>query len=91
VGNPTGEVNMTVLKEYDTKLDTKNRLTVRKAQYDHFHVIEFDDGHIELRPRVLVDPNIFSKNTLVMMDQAISNLKEGKTSAPIDLSEFDVD
>ena len=82
---------MTVLKEYDTKLDTKNRLTVRKARFDHFHVVEFDDGRIELRPRILIDPNLLSKNTLVMMDESIENLKQGKVSKPIDLSEFDED
>ena len=82
---------MAVLKEYDTKLDTKNRLTVRKARYEHFHVIEFDDGHIELRPRVLIDPNILSKNTFGMMDRAIENFKQGKVSVPINLSEFDED
>lgn len=80
---------MTILKEYDTKLDTKNRLTVRKARFDHFHVVEFDDGHIELRPRILIDPNMLSKNTLGMMDQAMDNFKQGKVSVPIDLSEID--
>ncbi len=81
---------MTVLKEYDTKLDAKNRVTVRKPQFDRFHVIEFDDGHIELRPRVLIDPNLVSANTLRTMDSSIENLKQGKVSKPIDLSQFGV-
>ena len=82
---------MNILQEYDTKLDITNRLTVRKAQYDHFHVTEFADGHIELRPRILVNPNLFSEKTLAMLDQAVSNFKEGKVSEPIDLSEFSGD
>lgn len=79
---------MTVLKEYDTKLDSKNRVTVRKPRFDHFHVVEFDDGHIELQPRVLIDPNLLSMNTLKMMDSSVENLKKGKVSKPIDLSQF---
>lgn len=79
---------MTVLKEYDTKLDSKNRVTVRKPRFDHFHVIEFDDGHLELRPRVLIDPNLLSSNTLKTMDSSIENLKKGKVSKPIDLTQF---
>ncbi|MDC7240199.1 MAG: hypothetical protein PQJ50_07560 [Spirochaetales bacterium] len=82
---------MSVVKEYDTKLDSKNRFTIRMAKYDHFHVTEYDDGHIELSPRVLVDPNMISKNTLGMMDQAMDNFNKGKVSAAIDLSEFDED
>jgi len=80
---------MPILKEYDTKLDTKNRLTVRKSRYDHFHVIEFDDGRIELRPRVLIDPNLLSANVLKTMDKSIENLKKGKVSKAIDLTQFD--
>jgi len=82
---------MPILKEYDTKLDTKNRFTVRKARYDQFHVVEFDDGRIELSPRVLIDPNLLSENTFGMMDKSIENLKQGKISKPINLSEFDED
>jgi hypothetical protein len=80
---------MSVLKEYDTKLDTKNRFTVRKARFDHFHVVEFDDGHIELRPRILVDPNIISSNTINMMDQSMKNFNQGKVSSSVDLSIFE--
>jgi len=88
VGYPTEEVAMPVLKEYDTKLDSKNRVTVRKPRFEHYHVIEFDDGHIELKPRVLIDPNLISANTLKMMDLSIENFKKDAVSNPIDLSEF---
>lgn len=78
-----------VMKQYDTKLDSKHRLTVRGANFDYYHVIEFEDGKIELQPRVLIDPQSISSNTLTMMDSAIKNLKNNKVSDPIDLSVFD--
>ena len=34
---------------------------------------------------------MLSKNTLDMMDRAMENFKQGKVSAPINLSEFDED
>jgi len=76
------------MKQYDTKLDSKHRFTVRGANYDYYHVVEFEDGKIELQPRVLIDPKTISSNTLTMMDSSIKNLKNDNVSAPIDLSEF---
>ena len=88
-GKSHKEVEMLAkIKEYDTRLDSKNRFTVRGAEYDYYHVREFDDGHIELHPRVLVDPIEISKNTLSMIDSAAANMQTGRVSAPIDLSTF---
>lgn len=78
---------MTLVKEYNTNLDSKNRLTVRKPDYTHYHVMEFEDGHIELLPRVLVDPNLISENSLKMMDKSMQNYKKDTVSAPIDFSD----
>ncbi|MFO7731185.1 MAG: hypothetical protein R6V86_10525 [Spirochaetia bacterium] len=75
-----------VIKEYDTKIDSKKRFTVRGAKYDYYHVYEYEDGHIELTPRILVDPDEISENTLKMMDRAVENIKSGKTSGAVDLS-----
>jgi len=77
-----------VIKQYDTKVDSKNRLTIRDSNFDYYHVVVFDNGTIELQPRVLVDPEYISKNTLKMMDDSIKNLENGNVSEPIDLSEF---
>ncbi len=77
------------VKEYDTRLDSKNRFTVRGAQYDFYHVMEYDDGHIEMQPRVLVDPFEISKNTLAMIDSSVTNMQLSKVSEPVDLSAFD--
>jgi hypothetical protein len=76
------------IKQYDTKLDSKHRFTLRGANFDYYHVIEFEDGKIELHPRVLVEPQTISSNTLAMMDSAIKNLKDNNVSDSIDLSEF---
>ena len=77
------------VREYDAKLDTKRRLTLRSVPYEYYHVLEYADGRIMLEPRELVAPYSLSANTLEMMDAAVRNLKEGKVSGAIDLSEFE--
>lgn len=79
----------TAIREYDAKVDAKKRLTLRGSSYDYYHVVEFPDGKIELRPRVLVEPFEIDKNTLDMIDKSVENLKKGIVSEPIDLSEFE--
>jgi hypothetical protein len=76
------------IKEYDAKIDTKKRITLRGSSYDYYHVIEFPNGKIELQPRVLVEPFEIQDETLNMIDQSMANLKKGKASDPIDLSSF---
>jgi hypothetical protein len=76
------------LKEYDAKIDTKHRLTLRGARFAHYHVREFDDGRIELEPRELVAPFEISKRTLATMDASMKNLKVGAVSEAVDLSVF---
>jgi hypothetical protein len=55
---------MATVKEYDAKLDSRKRITIRDAEYDHYHVREFEDGRIVLEPRVLVAPNPVTAKTL---------------------------
>lgn len=55
---------MGAVKEYDAKLDSRKRLTIREAEHDHYHVQEFEDGTIVLEPRVLVSPNALTAETL---------------------------
>ena len=78
---------MSTLKEYDAKIDTKRRVTLRGARFNHYHVTEYDDGRIELEPRELVHPFELSKRTLAMIDSSMANIKQGKASDPIDLSD----
>ena len=79
----------TAIREYDAKLDTKRRLTLRNTNFDYYHVQEMNDGTIILEPRELTVPFQISANTLSMMDKAVENMKAGKVSAPIDLSMFE--
>lgn len=77
------------VKEYDAKLDTKKRITLRNVLYEYYHVSEMSNGIIVLEPRVLTAPFEISANTLKMMDQSVSNLKKGRVSKAVDLSEFE--
>ncbi len=76
------------IKEYDAKIDTKKRITLRGSSYEYYHVIEFPNGKIELEPRVLVEPFEIAEDTLKMVDASMANLKKGKASKPIDLTSF---
>jgi hypothetical protein len=85
---PPMEGGMAPVKEYDARIDMKHRVTLRGAQYEHYHVQEFPDGKIVLEPRELVAPIELSARTLAMMDASMKNLKKGKASKPVDLSSF---
>jgi len=100
VGNPTvGKVNKERIcsamnsvekkKEYDAKLDSKKRLTIRGDRTKHYYVTEYEDGSVELSQRELIHPDEISKRTLEMMDKAMKNLEEGKVSKPMDMEELE--
>ena len=76
------------IKEYDAKIDSKKRVTLRNTSFEYYHVQEMDNGVIILEPRELTVPFQVSANTLSMMDESVKNLKKGKASAAIDLSAF---
>ena len=76
------------IKEYDAEIDSKKRVTLRNTSFEYYHVQEMDNGVIILEPRELTVPFQVSANTLSMMDESINNMKKGKVSAAIDLSEF---
>ena len=78
-----------VIREYDAKLDSKKRLTLREAGYEYYHVSVLPDQRIVLEPRVLATPFEVSANTLKMMDSSVENLRNGQVSAALDLSEFE--
>ncbi len=71
------------INSYNSKVDSKNRITLRKARFDYYNVQEFEDGKIVLEPRVLVPPFEVSKRTLKMMDKSVNNVKKNKVSDPI--------
>jgi hypothetical protein len=77
------------IREYDAKLDSKKRITIRGARTEFYHVTEKKDGTIELSPRELVHPDKISEKTLHMIDKAVKKFKEGEVSEPIDLEELE--
>ena len=77
------------IREYDARLDAKRRITLRNVLYEYYHVSEMEDGRIILEPRELTAPFQISANTLSMMDEAIRNMRAGKVSDAVDLSEFE--
>ena len=79
----------TAIREYDAKVDSKKRLTLRESPYDYYHVEHYSDGRIMLQPRELVEPFRVSENTLSMMDKSMENVKAGKAGKAIDLSKFE--
>jgi hypothetical protein len=76
---------MNIIKEYEAKLDSKHRLTIRGSDYKYFQVKEYGDGHLELLPKVLVDPGEISINTLKTMDQSVESFNKGEVSEAIEL------
>jgi hypothetical protein len=79
----------TAIREYDAKVDSKKRLTLRESPYEYYHVEHYADGRIMLQPRELVEPFRVSENTLSMMDKSMENMNEGKAGKAIDLSKFE--
>jgi len=74
---------MRVIAEADVKKDARNRVTLPVADFEHYHVMAYEDGHLELYPRVLTDP-LISQLTLRMIDTSMANIEAGNTSAPAD-------
>jgi len=94
VGIPTSTktgvmiMTMALIKEYDTHLDGKNRITLRGATAGYYAVQVFDSGTVVLEPRVLTHPANLSSKTLRMMDKAVGNFKKKKVSSAIDLKKY---
>lgn len=78
---------MTLINQYSARLDAKKRLTLRGIKTDFFEVKVFSDGQVMLEPRVLVPPSAVSKRTLKMLAAAVANLKKGRASMPVDLTQ----
>ena len=77
------------VRSYDSKLDSKRRITLRATPYEYYHVEEYPDGRIMLEPRELTKPFEVSQNTLAMMDESMKNFKTGKVGEPINLSAYE--
>ncbi|TVP76791.1 MAG: hypothetical protein EA353_11545 [Puniceicoccaceae bacterium] len=76
-------MEVAIKKNYDTKLDTKRRVTIRNAQTEFYHVTEYEDGTVKLEPRVLVSPDM-----LKQIDAAVKRHKTGHRGTKLDWSKM---
>lgn len=75
------------------RVDNKRRIVLPKDLHlaEYYAVEVTEDEEIILRPRALVDPReTINKKTLMVLDESMKNLSEGKAGKPVDLSAFDV-
>ena len=70
-----------VKKDYNAKLDTKRRVTIRNARTEFYHVTEYEDGTVKLEPRVLVSPDM-----LEQIDAAVTRHKAGHKGTKLNWS-----
>lgn len=84
-------IDTRIIKEYDAKLDSKKRLTIRGTKFEHYKVQVTASGTLILKPQVLVDLDSISENTLKMIEKSVKSFKKGKASKPIDLSKYNFD
>lgn len=77
-----------LLSEYEAKLDNKKRVTIRNAPFPFYKIKVYKNGKVVMEPRVLVDPNKISSDTLRIIDSSVKNFKKGKVSKPIDFSKY---
>jgi hypothetical protein len=81
------EACMKVVAERDVRMDSKKRVTLTGAEYEHYRMRRYDDGRILLEPRVLRVPDAISRRTLSHVDEAMTNLSAGITGEEFDLDE----
>jgi len=74
---------LAVKQNYDAKLDTKRRVTIRNARTEFYHVTEFEDGSVKLEPRVLISPDM-----LEQIDASVKRIKAGQKGTRIDWSKL---
>ena len=75
---------MAVIAELDVKKDARNRVTLpASSDFAHYRVRVFDDGHVEMYPRVLADPTV-SVRTVRDLDASMANLASGNAGTAID-------
>jgi hypothetical protein len=77
---------MATIEEFDTKIDSRRRLTLPETGFEYYHVSSFDDGRIVLEPRRLVAPESISRRTLKTMDRVMDEMDAGNVSEPVDPS-----
>lgn len=79
--------NARVIKEYQTPIDSRKRVTIRGNAAEYYNVKQFDNGVIVMEPRKLVRPDSISEKSLEMIYASLHNLQEGQVSDDFDLEE----
>jgi len=75
---------MAIIAELDVKKDARNRVTLpASSTFAHYRIRVFEDGHVEMHPRVLADPTV-SLRTIRDMDASMANMAAGRAGAPVD-------
>jgi len=77
----------TIINSYDSKVDSKRRITLRNSKYSYYSVKEYKNGRIVLEPRVLISPFEISENTLKTIEKSVANVKKGKISKALNLDD----
>jgi len=77
----------TIINSYDSKVDSKRRITLRNSKYNYYSVKEYKNGRIVLEPRILISPFEISENTLKTIEKSVSNVKKGKISKALNLDD----
>lgn len=74
----------TIFKEYDAKLDKKQRCPIQGVPFfNHFHIKVFSTGRIEMTPRFLADTEELSDRTFKMIYKPLKNLKRIKAGPTV--------
>lgn len=79
-----------LVREYDAKMDSRRRVTLRNGKYPFFHVLEYADGRVILEPRELVEPFRISPEALQMMDESIQEIQNGGKLQTLNLAEWKI-
>lgn len=57
ISSKKGKNMNSIIKQYDAKVDSKKRITLRDSKYEYYSVTTYEDGTISLEPRILVSKN----------------------------------
>lgn len=78
----------TIVKQYDAKVDSKKRITLRDAKYEYYSVTTYDDGSVSLEPKVLMPNNRITKEQILKTVAAIRKQAIENGTADMTLEEI---
>lgn len=72
-----------IVRDYNAKLDTKRRVTIRNARSEFYHVTEYEDGTVKMEPLVLASPDM-----LKQIDASVKRHKPGNKGTKLNWSKL---